>query len=85
MASLDGSQGISISEVGLVSPHGSSCVEQPLEGSLAIASLLFSLAIALFKVFSGACGSTSALQSSVYVDFFVTAVRCCYRIQTGLG
>jgi len=42
---------------------------QPPEGELAIASLLFSLAIALFKVFSGACGSTRALQSLIYVVF----------------
>lgn len=79
MASLDGSQSISTSEVGLLClhPHGSSCLLQPLEGDLAIASLLLSAAIALFEVFGGACGSTSALQSLSYMGFFALAARCC--------
>lgn len=57
IASLDGSQNISTSEVGLVSPHGSSCLSQPPEADIDIFSLFFSL-----EAFSGACGCTSALQ-----------------------
>lgn len=64
IASLDGSQNISTSEVGLMSPHGSSCLPQLPEGDLATFSLFFS-----FETFNGACGSTNALRSLSYEWF----------------
>lgn len=63
IASLDGSQNISTSKVGLVSPHGSSCCHSLQKGILPF-SLFFS-----FKTFSGSCGSTDALQSLIYECF----------------
>lgn len=84
MASLDGSQGISTSEVGpMCLQHGSSCLPQPSGGDLAVASLLFSLAVALFEVFSGACGSKIlSHECSAKLNlcgFFAPAARCCHR------
>lgn len=63
IASLDGSQNISTSEVGLVSPHGSSCCHSLQKGILPFSHFFSS------KVFSGPCGSTSALQSLIYEYF----------------
>lgn len=84
MASLDGSQSIYTSEVRAhLSPHGSSCLPQPLEGDLTVALLLFSLAIALFEVFSRACGSKiishkCSAKPELYRGFFAPTARCCH-------